>query len=470
MDPHADPNGQDIPKRSTLWVSGISQVKLSPEGFNRTSAIISLALAVFSLIIFWPIISKISFEEAFFTPLVPFLIATFSIFGASASDALRVLFIISFMVSTVGIYLFTYDLTRRQITAILAAVIYLIPPIPVFVLTYVRSGLLVNELGSAKSFFTIVYGDGAHFLALAMIPFAAIFVLRYLKFDKKGDLIFSAILCSLILLANASQALFFGIILFVILLTQLFFGNARSKFKRFLNVIVLSIGLVSFWYTPNFWYFSTNFVGSQFFANTALLFPLPAILFSLTLFFSFVFAARREDRMAIFISFLIFTIFAGVCASWFISGRSFVPHPQRILSDLNMFGAVVFALLLTFLVDRLHFVNSFGLGILSVGGRVVASLIFGIISFLVLSFVAYTLSPTMILAVSGPRGVWTKIRLSVLADRQETLNLAGGNFKLVSARGESWQIWFGIFVSIVFLLILVWIIVRDMKGEEEEVG
>ena len=467
MDPHSD--GTDVPKRSNLWVDGISQVKFSGDAYDKISAIIAIALAVFSLIIFWPIVSQINFEEAFFTPLVPFLISGIGFFGAGVSDALRLLFIISFMVSTVGVYLLTLDLTRRQITAILASVIYLIPPIPVFVLTFIRRGLLDTELGSAKSFFTIVYGDGAHFLALAMIPYAVIFVLRYLKFGKKADLILSVIFCSLILLANASQSFSLGIILFVIILTQIFFGNARSKFKRLLNVVVLSIGLVSFWYTPNFWYTSSNFAGSQFFSNLQLLFPLPLILFLLTLFFSFVFFARREDRMAIFVSFLIFVMFAGICASWLISGRSFLPHPHRMLSDLNMFGAVVVAVLLTPVVDSMQFVNKFGFGVIAVFGRIAASIIFGIVSFIILSVATYVLSPFAILAVSGPRGIWTKIRFSVLTDRQETLSLAGGNFNLVSERGSSWQIWFGAVVSVIFLIVLLWIILKDTTGEEEAV-
>src|SRR3990167_10249120 len=96
-------------------------------------------------------------------------ISVFSIFGFNADSSLRFLFIGSLMISTVGIYLFVYDLTKRRVTAILASVLYLIPPMPIFILSLFFSGRYQSQLISAKSFFTIIYGDGAPFLALALI-------------------------------------------------------------------------------------------------------------------------------------------------------------------------------------------------------------------------------------------------------------------------------------------------------------
>lgn len=468
MDASADFTEEEIPERSNLWLAGISRVKIRGEIFDRTSAIVGLSFSLFSFVIFWPIISQINFEEAFFTPLTPFLISIFGFFGVWATEALKVLFITSFMISTVGVYLLTLDLTRRQITAILAAVIYLIPPIPVFVLTFIRTGVLETELGSAKSFFTIVYGDGAHFLALAMIPFACIFVLRYLRLGIKTDLIISTILCVLILLANASQSLGFAFIAAMIFLTQLFFGNSRAKLMRFLTIVIFPVGLVSFWYTPHFWYLGMNYVMSALLSNIDLLFPLPFILFLLALFFSFVFFARREDRMAIFFCFLVFLVFLGIVGVWLISGRSFVPHPHRMLPDLNMFGAIIISLLLSMFLDRVEFVGRVSKKILSMPARIISNIGFGVLSFLVLTVVAYIMSPVAIVAVWGPTGIWSKIRLSVLSDRQETLSLAGGNFKLISERGDSWQIWFGIFVSVFFLIIMILLAIRSDRREAVE--
>ncbi|MDP2633092.1 MAG: hypothetical protein Q8P25_05235 [Candidatus Curtissbacteria bacterium] len=466
MDPSQQ---QDIPERSNLWSGGIQAVQLSGKVFDLTTIILSFFLALFSFVIFWPIISQIEFEEAFFTPLVPFLISIFGTFGIAPTDLVRVLFIVSFMISTVGVYLLTRDLTRRQLTAILASVLYLVPPIPVFVLTFVRRGVLETELGSAKSFFTIIYGDGANFLALAMIPFVSLFILRYLRDGLKIDLVVSVALCSLILLANGPQSLGLFLILAIIFLTQLFLGNARAKVSRLFAIVFLSAGLVSFWYTPNFWYSGLTYIASQLIDNIQVLFPLPIIVILISMFFSFVFFARREDRIAIFVTLLSFVVFLGVVGLWFVTGRSFVPHPHRLFPDLIMFGAMVVALLLSMIVDRIHFISVIGQKFVWGPAKIFVSLIFAVLSFLGLSLLAYSLSPFAVLAVSGPGGIWTKIRISVLAERKEALELAGGNFQLISFRGDSWQISFGVFVSVLFVLIFIGIIVKNLT-EEQEVG
>src|SRR3989338_7427639 len=240
---------QKIPKRPVFWFNRRPETNGYPVIlFDRINIIYIGVFALLSFVIFWPIIAKISFEEVFFTPLVPFLISLFQIFGFNADSSLRFLFIGSLMISTVGIY----DLTKRRVTAILASVLYLIPPMPIFILSLFFSERYQSQLISAKSFFTIIYGDGTHFLALALIAFAALFFLRYIKSDKTSDLVITVLACAFILLASRSQALSLFLVLTVVALTDLFLGNARIKFKRFLFVLLISLGLVSFWYTPSF--------------------------------------------------------------------------------------------------------------------------------------------------------------------------------------------------------------------------
>ena len=460
------PVDTDIPKRSSFWFGNGLHVNLSGALFDRITVVFSICLALSSFVIFWPIVVRINFEEAFFTPLAPFLMSALSLLGLAENDAIRVLFIASFMISTVGVYLLVRDLTKRQVPAILAAVAYLVPPIPIFILTYVRTGLLATELGSAKSFFTIVYGDGAHFLALALIPFTTLFFLRYLKTGNKVHFATTIIFASLILLANRTQSLNLAIVLTITLVTEAFLGKARVKLSRALLVAILSIGLVSFWYTPSFWFESIATFVKVGAVNLKYLFPLPALLSVFSLFFSFVYFARREDRQPIFIAFLAFVVFLGIGVEWLATGRDFVPHPHRILSNLNMFGAVVAALALSWVVDELAIVSRFKLISWSTSARTLAALGFGSVSLLVLTIATYTLSPLAILALSGPKGVWTKIRLNVLFDRQETLALAGGNFRLVNISESLWEAIFGLALSVIFLIILVTIILRDRLGEE----
>lgn len=457
---------QKVPRRPLFWFKRKPETTFYPTIlFDRINLIYIGVFALLSFVLFWPIIAQISFEEVFFTPLVPFLISVFQIFGFSADSSLRFLFIASLMISTVGIYLFVYDLTKRRVTAILASVVYLIPPMPIFILSLFFSSRYQSQLISAKSFFTIVYGDGAHFLALALIAFAALFFLRYIKRGKISDLVLTVLSCALILLASRSQALNLLLVLTVVALTDLFLGSARVKIKRYLLVLLISLGLVSFWYTPSFWQETLVDFFGQLQLNLKFLFPLPVTIGFLTLFGSFVFFGRREDRQSIFFSFLLFIIFLILIGEWLWYQRSLLPHPQRLVPNLNMFGAIVAALTLTAIVDRLSLVKALAVETWSAAARALGALVFGIVSFLLLAIVAFALSPWVIRLISGPHGLWTKIKIEVLADRQETLAFAGENFGLVRQHTDGWQLWLGLALSLFFMAILVYLVFE--KSEEE---
>ena len=457
---------QNIPKRPLFWFNRRSATNGYPVIlFDRINLIYIGVFVLLSFVIFWPIIAKITFEEVFFTPLVPFLISVLSIFGFNADSSLRFLFIGSLMISTVGIYLFVYDLTKRRVTAILTSVLYLIPPMPIFILSLFFSGRYQSQLISAKSFFTIIYGDGAHFLALALIAFAALFFLRYIKSDKTSDLVITVLACAFILLASRSQALSLFLVLTVVALTDLFLGNARIKFKRFLLVLLISLGLVSFWYTPSFWQETLIGFFNQLKVNLKFLFPLPVTIGFLTLFASFVFFGKREDRQPIFFSFLLFIIFLILVGEWLWYQRSLLPHPQRLVPNLNMFAAIVSALTLTAIIDRLRLVKTLAVETWSAAGKALGALIFGVVSFLLLAIVAFALFPWVTLLISGPNGLWTKIKMGVLADRQETLAFAGKNFGLVRQHTDGWQLWLGVALSLFFMAILIYMILKN-EGEE----
>jgi len=93
------------------------------------------------------------------------------------------------------------------------------------------------------------------------------------------------------------------------------------------------------------------------------------------------------------------------------------------------------------------------------------ALVFGLASFLLLAIVAFVFFPWVIALISGPNGVWIKIKMGVLADREETLAFAGKNFGLVRQHTDGWQLWLGIALSLVFIAILIYVVSKD---EEEE--
>lgn len=450
-----------IPKRSSFWFAegGASSSFLL---FNRSSLVLSVILALFAFFVFWPIIAQIDFEEAFFTPLVPLLLNLMGLIGMSANDAMRVLFITSFMASCVGVYLLAYSLVGRQLTAILAALLYLMPPVPVFVLSLFGNDYLGREIASAKSFFTIVYGDGAQFLALAIVPIAVIFSLKFLKRAAIFDFLMACGAGSLVLIADRLQAFNLLIILLVLSSTEVLLGEARAKIKRLAMLAIFSLGLVSFWYTPSFWMVGMAPLVAGIANSIKLLFPLPFILGLLLILFSFVFFGRRQDRQAIFIATLTFLVFIGVFVIWLLHGRSFVPHPYKLVPNVNMFGAIIGSLAVVGLLDKLRLVERIGVQAMSQVTKILGGFTFGVLVLVAVSAIVYFISPLFILLLAGPAGIWTRIRLNVLADRAQTLSLAGENFKLIGTNADPWEIWFGIGMSIIFLAISANLIFRQL--------
>lgn len=443
-----------IPQRSKFWFRNYFENSGNIRIFDSVTIGYSLFLAFASFAILWPIISKIKFEEAFFTPLAPFLIYLLSFLKIGANDAMRVLFMISFMVSTVGVYLLARELTKRQVVPILAALIYLLPPVPVFVLTFLRRGLFEVELSYARSFFSAIYGDGAHFLALAIIPFAILFFLRYLKSDSKGDLLAMVVCAALILLANRSQSVSLFLILAVCTLSEVFLNNPLAKIKRLGLVVALSIGLVSFWYTPDFWVKSSELFFTQLGHNIKFLFPLPFTLALIAFLLSVVFFAKRENRQPIFVFFLLFVVFFVVTFDWLLNQHSYIAHPYRLLPNLNMFAAIVGALTVSAIFDKLRLTQRFSFESWPAFFRVLGALSFGILSFVVLSVAAKVIYPYVILGLSGPGGLWIKISQSIANDRAADLLAAGANFQLVGNQDLS-RWWFGLVLSVVFLILLI---------------
>lgn len=456
-----------VPERTALWLSKeIKTQNFRGRLFDKITVFIAICLALSTFVIFWPVVLTIDFEEAFFTPFIPFLLAIFESVGVGGGLTLKILFILSLATAVVGIYLLVKDMTKRQVPSIFAAVIYLVPPMPIFVLTFLVEGFLLAELSSAKSFFTIIYGDGAHFLALALLPFALLFYLRFLKYSQKRDFLLVVFLTVVIFLTNRSQALYVLVILAIATLTDMFIGDYQTKFKKMLMVFIFVVGLVSFWYTPSFWLGGIRLAIGDIFQNIKYLFPLPTILALLSLFFSFVFFAKRGDRQPIFISFLAFFVFLSISIDWVLSGRHFLPHPHRLLPVIFMFASISISLTLTSAFDKMELEKRLKLGNLPGWGRAAGAIVFTAVSLSVFTLFAYLVSPLVIRVVAGPEGIWTKLRTNVIADRLSTLTIAGGKFSLVSPYFSRWEVAIGFVITGIFIFILLLIFFKKWGREE----
>jgi hypothetical protein len=455
MDPQ-----QEIPERSHFWFNDkrktirVHDIKL----LDKITLLFGLFLVLFAFIVLWPVVSQVKFEEAFSVPLMPLFISMFSSWGFESQSIVRVIFMGSFMLSTAGVYLLVRELTRRQVSSILATLIYMLPPVPIFVIAHFGRGLSPIELASASSFLTVMYGNGG-LLGFALIPFASILFLKFLKSGDKNVLVLTVLVSTIVLLTDQTQSLSLLLVFGIITISEFLLGMARLKIKRLLQILFYSLGLVLFWYFPIFFNRPLAVFTSQTFTNLKYLFPLPFILGVLGLIFSFVFFGKREKRQGIFISFLLLVVFLSLILGWLFFQHSYVSHPNRLVSNLNMFGAIVVSLALTMIFDQLRLEERIGFKSWNWMKKVLGGLFFGIFSFLFMAFVGLLLAPLIVYAISGPYGVWTKIRLAVIADKQEGLAMVGGNFHLIARHVSDWGQLLGIVGTLIVavLLLSLWV-------------
>jgi len=448
---------EEIPKRSKWWFRQKTGENSPVQLFDSITKVFFISLILFTFIILWPITSQINFETVFFTPLVPFLVKVLALVGLGTNDALKILFIFSFMTSTAGVYLLVRKLTKRQVTPIFAASLYIVPAVTFFVVTYLVAGLDEFIFASAKSFLSVFYGTSDFFLALSLIPYAAIFFLRYLKRNETINLVASVFFCGLIFLASGPQSLSLLLVLAVIATTEFFLGQAREKLKRFFLVLTFAFGLVSFWYLPTIIGDWAQVVKSQAIINLKYLFPLPFTVGILGLLFLFVIFSKREERQGVLVSFLLFLVFFILVFDWLISGHSYVTHPNRLIANLVMFSSMGFALLVAFIFDQFDLSQLLRFEKWSQPAKILGTLIFGLASFSILLGFAFVLTPLAVRLVSGPFGIWNKLRVQLIADQKVALD---PNF------ADGWPLGLGIIISLIFFGVLVFWASKDLLAEE----
>lgn len=440
------------PAKSRLWFSSRAQAVFSVKVLDRATVVFCLALAALIVTFFWPLVLQINFSQA---SLAPFWTRVFETIGIESELAVRILFTSSLCFSVIGLYLLARYLTKRQVTPVIAAVAYLIPFVAASYI-YLEGNFFIGANG-LRSFLAAVYGEEGRMMAITLVPWCLLFFLRYLKEGKARDFVLSAAFVSVMFLAVGPFSFSFITIVGICFLTELFLGGAGIKAKRFAQVILPSQGLVSLWYGFSYWQGNLVFLAGQAASNMKYLFPLPFILAVLTLLFSYVFFSRRQDRQAIFITFLAFFVYLIIVASWLLEGKTVLAYPHRIIPSLGMFGSVVLALSITALFDRMNLERKFVFdkwrGAVQIGGV----LVFGASSFFLMSIAAYLVSPLLIKAFSGPHGAWQQVSGQIFVDGQAVLS-ASDNLKPVGFRME-WQ-FLSILVTFASLAVVLYLAFR----------
>lgn len=206
----------------------------------------------------------------FYTPALPFFEYVLNAsLGLHLWETYRLITGVSYVLVPVSLFLLGWQLSRKLIGGLVAAVLYSVgPSVFYFLIPEVaedRLSPLINGFLDPRRLTILVrWGEGPHTLSLVFLPLAALFFARHLaaKKSKFSNIFFASLFLGLAALSNA-----LGFFASVILILSLAFARyaQKTKYKKRVTsstifVILLALGLISFWYNLSF---ITNFFGES---------------------------------------------------------------------------------------------------------------------------------------------------------------------------------------------------------------
>lgn len=167
-------------------------------------------------------------------PILPSILVILNRFfpGLSLFEIFFGLISLIFPFGALGLYLLVKELKGSQQSAVLAGVFYFFGPIIPFLFRF---------------------SGGLYLMAFSFLPFILIIYLRLLKewTTKRAILLFVSISIIILLDSLILPSLLLGMV--IVFLVQVGWKKAEEKIKKTLFILVFSLLLVTFWYTPGYW-------------------------------------------------------------------------------------------------------------------------------------------------------------------------------------------------------------------------
>ena len=327
----------------------------------------------------------------FETPLLPYLVAAIHKLPLvlSTAAAYRLVTAFAYVLGPVSLYLFVRYLTKREVTAVVAALAYSLLPSFVYVMGGVRADSAVGVFGHPPWRLIVMtwYGEGPHIAALTLTPLAALFFLRALKKPSFASYLIAALLVTAIALTNWIALVAAALILSVVLFSEMLLGQPGRKLISAFAVTVIAYGLSAFWFNLSFVKASLAFGNPS---NNSLDFN-PVLLIVLGVPVAgicYVTFSGKPQRQKLFIPAAWFAIFAVIVYGQYQFGLNVAPQPFRYAPELNMAAVILGAMLVTAVYDRFRS-NAADLGKLAAPG-----------------LVAVVIAAIVVISLPFPRAAW----------------------------------------------------------------
>lgn len=287
----------------------------------------------------YPLFGDVAPPTSFSGPVIPLAAKAIEFFFATPLPySLQIVYLVFFVVFPAAFYLFVKKVAERKSIAFMAV---LFASLPIYLLAWSRVNAGFNT------------EDGAHIASLTLIPLSLLSLLNFLRRGGLKNLLFAALFSSAVVLTSP-----FGFFMFVILATitafsETLLGSGRLKIFRFVVVFVVTAGLTSFWYNPQF---SISLIfgplGEEIRETVARLIPISFFTLPALGAFGYLLFDRKPNLQPVFLASFYTITFALIV--W--AGGGFFPsHPSRYTPELGISASFLLAIGVVKLADYLRF-------------------------------------------------------------------------------------------------------------------
>ncbi|MFQ5812380.1 MAG: hypothetical protein ACE5I2_04205 [Anaerolineae bacterium] len=290
----------------------------------------------------------------FYSPLLPYLVAAVHKLplALSTAAAYRLVTAFAYVLGPVTLYLFVRYLTKRELTAVLAALAYSLMPSFIYLIGSVRADALAAGHGPWRLIVMTRYGEGPHIAALTLIPLAALLFLHALKRPSFISYVIAALAVTAIALINWIALFALVLILAVVLFSEMLLGDPGRKLISAFTVATIAYGLGAFWLNLSFVEASLAFGNPS---GSPLDYPNPVLLLILGMPVAgicYLMFGGKPQRQKVFIPAAWFAIFAVIVFGRYQFDLNLAPQPIRYGPELNMAAGILGAMLVTAVYDR----------------------------------------------------------------------------------------------------------------------
>jgi len=288
----------------------------------------------------------------FYNPLLPFLISGFhAISHIDFSYIYRILVGIAYISAPLTLYFFTKYLTRKELPAVIAALaVSTSTNFFAFISPGILDDLKIHGFVPWKLIGLIVYGQGPHIIALALIPLAALFFLHTLKYPNLKYYVLTGIMTALVALTHWPSFIILILMQIVLLFSEILLGHTFRKFKTAFFCFLLTYGFSAFWLNPSFLARSYSLGGEEVLANWVKIIPISFVIVPVLITILFLIFDRRPRLQPIQIGFFWFLIPLIFIIAYNNYDKALVPKPDFLTPELGMASAILMAVLITILL------------------------------------------------------------------------------------------------------------------------